>query len=73
MRKFPVAAPNGYEIIRHGGGIAYELIRANDRASVFLQGEDATTFEHEYEAACIVGQEAMRSVCSDYDDVMSSI
>lgn len=70
MRKIEIAAPTGYQIVRHGGGLAYEVIHLGDFSSVFLQGEDATTFEHEYEAACIVGQGAMLEVCQRYDDVM---
>ena len=70
MRKIEVAAPQNYQIIRHGNGLAYEIIWLGDFASVFLQGDDATKFEREYEAACIVGQGAMLEVCQRYDEVM---
>lgn len=70
MRRIELPAPQNYQIIRHGGGLAYEVIRLGDFASVFMQGDDAAQFEHEYEAACIVGQGAMLEVCQRYDEVM---
>lgn len=70
MRKTEIPAPSSYQIISYGNGWAYEIIWLGDFSSVFLQGDDATEFEREYEAACIVGQGAMLEVCQRYDDVM---
>ena len=64
------AATPGYEIISHGNGLAYEVIRSGDFASVFLQGDDAATFRAELDAADEIGPEAVARVCEQYDEVM---
>ena len=46
----------------------YTVTRAFDGASVYLCGDDAVIFEHEYEGAPLA---FLDYVCSQYDDVMS--
>lgn len=59
-----------YEIISHGNGLAYEVIRSGDFASVFLQGDDATIFRAEIDAADEIGPHAVAYACSAYDSLM---
>lgn len=59
-----------YQIVRHGGGIGYEVTRTHDRASIFLQGDDALTFESDMEHAETLSPAAMRRICEQYDEVL---
>lgn len=59
-----------YQIISHGNGLAYDVIRLTDFASAFLQGDSADIFREQIDAADEIGPEARRDVCMMYDEVM---
>lgn len=56
MQVLTVERTNIWKIDRHGGGLAYEIVRLpsnahdSDRRSVWLQGDEALGWEREWEA-----------------------
>lgn len=61
---------NQYQLMSYLGGMAYEIVRLWDGASVFLQGDEASDFRDEFDAAEAVSEACVNSLFSAYDDVM---
>ncbi|QPZ53305.1 hypothetical protein AchV4_0052 [Achromobacter phage vB_AchrS_AchV4] len=66
----PIFNHDGYRLESWGNGAAYTLTRESDNASALFQGDDATRFRADFDAAFAIGREHVRRLFSDYDDIM---
>jgi hypothetical protein len=50
MRSFIIHDLPDWQVTSYGNGLAYEILRKPDLASLFFQGEDADAFREEFRA-----------------------
>lgn len=60
-----------WQLDSHGNGAAYTLTDHFSHTSVFIQGDDATEFRKEFDAAFDQGDRAVSDFFCGYSEVMS--